>query len=280
MGVSSKGDDEKKLWSEIAIVTKQIKLLGYSWTQEKKRCRKLLAEETESIHDRISTELSAGKVMEKTCVEDPAKMCPEGNYATTSRRWYPVRGAAAWGTVALISKFTLLPASVAVGGALGGPAGATAGFAVGSVASPLLGAAVGFWASRGKQECACFPRSCSFSQSSGKCQLETHDMVSKNPFSTVLPMHGMKCAVSYKKEDVCSLQQCAHADYKPAIVGKKVFGTIGRQGVALHNCVSLNGRETGSLARASQLANGQNNTIEERNKIYVSLLGDLSIDER
>merc|ERR1712187_257176 len=98
--VSSKGDDEKKLWSEIATMTKKIQLAGYSWTKEKKACRRLLTEETENVHDRIDTELSAGKEIDKICVEDPEKMCPEGNYATTSRRWYPVRGAAAWGTFA------------------------------------------------------------------------------------------------------------------------------------------------------------------------------------
>merc|ERR1711879_1002416 len=99
---------------------------------------------------------------------------------------------------------------------------------------------------------------------------------SKNPFSMVLPMHGMKCALSYKKKDVCSLQQCAQVDYNTDIVGKNLFGTIGRQNEALHNCLSVNGRESGSLAHVSELPDGEPNAIEGRNKIYASILGDLS----
>merc|ERR1719210_2644164 len=106
-----------------------------------------------------------------------------------------------------------MPAALAAGTALGGPIGAGTAFAAYSVVGTSTGFALGFWASRGPLECACFPRRCSFNDAKNTCQLELHDVPSENPFSTMLPMPGMKCAPSYKSENTCNLQQCVHEDY-------------------------------------------------------------------
>merc|ERR1719436_1731583 len=102
-------------------------MAGFKWTKNKKSCRKLLKKEVDRIHNRTVSELSAGEEVDGVCQEAPGKMCPEGTYATTKRRFYLFRGAAVWASAALICKFTLVPLATTIGGALGGPGGAAAG---------------------------------------------------------------------------------------------------------------------------------------------------------
>jgi len=103
------------------------------------------------------------------------------------------------------------------------------------------------------------------------------DEASSNPFGSVLPIAGTKCALDFKSEDSCSIQQCALEDYSPSI--GELYGTVGLTQKSIHNCLSTTGFQSGLLALSPTLPDGQNNTLEGRNKIYEALLGMPPVDE-
>uniref|UniRef100_A0A7S2DL31 Uncharacterized protein n=1 Tax=Alexandrium andersonii TaxID=327968 RepID=A0A7S2DL31_9DINO len=204
------------------------------------------------------------------CREKKDQMCPEGTFATTARRWNQVAGAAAAGSTFLVAKLTLLPLGATIGGIAGGPPGATAGFFIANALVAPLAITAGYLASRGPEECACFPRECSFDATQGMCRLDSsEESPSKNIFSNQLPMSGMKCALKYKKDNECSLQQCTAEDYAREALGQaEVFGIVGQHAANLYNCLSTSGSQSDTLAAVAVLPGGVNNTIAARNKIF------------
>jgi hypothetical protein len=264
--------DAVALTKEIAKLDKVLKTGNYQWTRAKKSCRKLLAEEVKAIQQRVLNELSAGEAQEDgACHEKEDKMCSEGTYTTNQRRWNHKAGAAAFSAGYLISKFTLMPLGGAIGTAIMGPAGAVVGALAANAFVAPLATGAGFWASRGPLECACFPRECIYSNETKTCVLDApaEETATKNPFGNKLPMAGMKCALNYKSEDECELQQCSQEDYSQTISHKSnLWGIAGHKGKNLYNCLAVSQSPSGMLAVSPTLLDGKPNTIEERNKLF------------
>jgi len=266
---------EKQLAEKIAILTEQLESQRYQWKKMKKSCIADFELQRARIKDRIEAELSATEKVGDNCEETPGSMCPEGTFATTQRRWKMGAGVGAASTTYLIGKFTIYPGSIAAATALfGASLGAVVGFIAAGPISGLVAFAVGYWAARGPMECACFPRKCKYNDTADACQLEGHDKVSSNPFSTTLPMVGMKCVLSYNERRKCSLQQCASGDYGYALPSTEAFfGTLGPKEQGLYNCLSASPSELGTLAYAETLPEGESNTVAGRSSVYLRLLG-------
>lgn len=274
----SKGVDEK-FWSDrVKDLTKEVKAEGFQWST-RKECVKLLKKHSEAAQKRVFREMSAGEGDADECHEASDKMCPEGTFATTKRRRDMMKFAGAMSGGAVVSKFTLLPLGSFVGGAIAGPPGAVAGGIAGNFLGLGLAATVSYFASRGPLECACFDRDCFYDSKSDVCALdETGD--TKNVVGAKLPVLGMKCSPkeggSAKKGQLqCGLEQCSSGDFgqKLSVQGMELFGTVGRKGRAIFNCVSDRPSAGGSLVLADELPSGVDNSPEERAKFLSELLG-------
>jgi hypothetical protein len=252
----------------------ELKDGGYDWKQNKKECTSMLDAKINATKERVSEELGAGKETEEGCLEADDKMCPEGTFATTQRRWNQVKGGAVSGTILLVGKLTVLPAFTTIGSAAG-PAGSFAGYIAANALIFPAAAAFGYLASRGPLECACFPRTCEYSNTTGTCGFSSEDGSSKNPFGDKLPMSGMKCAMQYKKEDECGLQPCSVEDLSMPMPGyPSLFGIVGYQGKDLHNCIAVDQSAYSALATKETFPDGRKNSIEERNKLFEEILAE------
>jgi len=270
--LSTPSDIENDLWDQADAIIRTLDAKNFIWQDAKKQCRERLQERTQRLQERIYKELAVGETVDGICKEAEGEMCPEGTYITEQRRWNKKRGSVVFSGTWLASKLTLPPLTTFIGTAVAGPVGAVAGFWVGtSLGLPIaFAAAVG--ASCGALECACFPRECIFDEESSVCMLES-DNASKSVFSSTVPVVGTKCSLNYKSSTTCSIQECVAEDYIRGFPGDALFGTFGRQGKGLYNCLSSKPTKDGSLAYATTLPNGQPNTFQARSELYSELLG-------
>jgi hypothetical protein len=274
-----KSKDEKNLDKDVYRLYRELKSSGYDWKTNKEECTSMLDAKINATKERVSEELGAGKETEDGCIELDDKMCPEGTFATTQRRWNTMKGGTVSSAILLVGKLTILPAFTAIGSAAG-PAGSFAGYIAANALIFPAAAAFGYMASRGPLECACFPRTCEFSNTTRTCGFSSEDGATKNPFGDKLPMSGMKCAMQYKKEDACGLQPCSVEDLSMPMSGyPSLFGIVGYQGTDLYNCIAVDQTAYSALATKETFPDGRKNNIEERNKLFEEILTETVEDD-
>lgn len=261
----------------------EIKRLHFSFYHTQKACKKETNNMLLALRRVAIDGLSACSKKGSVCAEADGKMCPEGTSPQINRRIDVVRGSKVafgvfWG--AQVGKVLALGLVGAVLGAPAGPAGVLAGGASGAAAGAVmpgpgpLSVAAFFWASRGAEECACFPRDCFYDESHGTCAIEADvDQPSNNPYGSAAPYLSTKCVRKAKSPSKCEMHACEEKDYAPPLVlpGGRLFGRIGTWNGEVFNCLSTNGKSTGALSLDLTLWNGANNTAEARVALFRGL---------
>lgn len=235
-----------------------------------------------AVVERIDREVNMPAMINETqgCMENVTYgFCAEGMRARWGRAPNPKRQkkwtAAAFFAAGPVS-FVTGALIGAVYGIPGGPPGMLAGAATGAAMGELSHGGlllVPVAAVAGAQDifqtCRCWQDECSWDAQAEVCTLAGTDASpSSNPYKW-LPYPGQKCGMS---EGACQMQPCDIADMKPETKVHGLFGTVGRRGADLLNCLSTS--ESGMQRMIDQLTlpgGFGENAPEHRNQIYDKL---------
>lgn len=278
-------------WLQIASSMQEMELWAFEFKKVQDECKATAVDDTWELIDRAAKELDIGEMKDGQCVEKEGMNCPEG-HVLTKRRFNQQRASIVGGVAFIGGKFAVSGGMALVAAPMG-PQASAAAFAAGwvmpitAMIAPGVGIVAGFV---GKVTCTCLPRFCEYDKDTESCQMSGYlkkqsalnpyagkKMRSSNPYAK-LTYPGQKCvkkwdskAADKKSKDQCVMETCSAPDFEDNTTSPEVFGSVGTKKGEIYNCLSRDGKTSGSLNLAQELPTGEENVVATRIEYYKAL---------